>query len=311
MKGKQGKSSWLYFNTEADSDSIGVGTNVCFRADDIISMGPTGDGILTIYYKPVHSRGSLGRGGEVHTDKVDINLATNHTHFALMEILTRHINNTRPTFTGWIDVADDHTIIVGGGAGSRTLASGLTTPIGAASKISDLIATCGSVTVGVTSTAQHDNELPDIGTGNQAPTVVSAGALGANRHFTNALTGDTTFTFPDPAATAKGTTITMIYIAAIGNGNTHTFNVHGNDTTFALGSTVRVMPHDGTRVAVVDHAVSGDATFTITGLTNGDGGIGTTLRATNATGAQNGWIIDLVATGQGACSAASAGTRFV
>jgi len=310
MKGKQGKSAWLYFNTEADNDNIGTSSNVCFRADDIVSMGPTGDGVLTIYYKPIINQDASDPAGEIFTDRVDINLATNHTHFALMEVLTHHMNNTRPTFGGFVDVVDDHSVIVGGGAGSRTFASGLTTPIGVASKISNLIASCGSLTLGVKS-AQPYRYLPDVGTGNGTPQIVSAGALASDRFYTNALTGDATFSFPDPAATPKGTTIVMVYLDNIGSGNTHTFNVHSNDTTFAIGSTVRVMPHDATRIAVVDFAAAGDATFTITGLNNGDGGIGTYLRAVNATGAQNGWIIDLVVTGQGACSAASAGTRFV
>ena len=114
MKGKQGKSAWLYFNTEANSDNIGVATNVCFRADDIISMGPTGDGVLTIYYKPLVNQGNAtDPAGEILTDRVDINLTTNNTHFAVMELLIHNINNTRPTFDGWIDVADDHTIIEG------------------------------------------------------------------------------------------------------------------------------------------------------------------------------------------------------
>jgi hypothetical protein len=273
-------------------------------------MGPTGDSVLTIYYKPPLNQDATDPYGEILTDRVDINLTTANTHFAVMELLIHNINNTRPTFDGFIDVVDDHTIIVGGGAGSRTLASGLTTPIGVASKISDLIATAGSITLGSQS-SQPYRYLPDIGTGNGTPAIVSAGALANDRFYTNAVTGDATFTFPDPAASPKGSTITMLYIAAIGNGNTHTFNVHANDTTFAVGSTVRVMPHDATRVAVVDVAVAGDATFTHTGLTNGDGGIGSYWRATNATGAQNGWVIDFHAVGQGACSAASAGTRFV
>jgi hypothetical protein len=297
MKGKQGKSAWLYFNTEADSDNIGLTSNVCFRADDIVSMGPTGDGILTIYYLPVRARATSVKGGEVHTDKVDINLATNHTHFALMEILTHHMNNTRPTFTGWIDVADDHTQIVGGGAGSRTFASGLTTPIGVASKISDLIATCGTITIGDSGTGTHDNELPDIGTNNGTLAIVSAGALTPGRHYTNALTATSAFTMPDPAAGSKGDVITMIYIDNIGNTNEHTFTVHGNDTTFAIGSTIR----SESRAAggYVDIAQAGDNIITITGATNGDGGKGTTLRWVNATGAQNGWIVDAVMVNQG------------
>ena len=303
MKGKQGKSAWLYFNTQDDNDNIGTTSNVCFRADDIVSMGPTADGVLTIYYKPIINQDASDAAGEILTDRVDINLTTDHTHFALMEVLTHHMNNTRPSFGGFVDVVDDHTIIVGGGAGSRTFASGLTTPIGVASKISDLIASCGTLTLG-TESAQAYRYLPDIGTHGGTPQIAAAGALAVDRFYTNALTATTAFTMPDPAATPKGSVITMVYIGNIGNTNEHTFTVHSNDTTFAIGSTLRAPAH-AARAGRVDVAVAADNIITITGATNGDGGVGTTLRFVNSTGAQNGWMVDAVIENQGNGSTAS------
>ena len=304
MKGKQGKSAWLYFNTEANSDNIGVATNVCFRADDIISMGPTGDSVLTIYYKPPLNQGNAtDPSGEILTDRVDINLTTANTHFAVMELLIHNINNTRPTFDGFIDVVDDHTIIVGGGAASRTVDSGLTTPAGVASKISDLIATAGSITLGSES-SQPYRYLPDLGTHGSSPAILSAGALANDRFYTNALTATSAFTMPDPAASPKGSTIMVLYIGNIANTAEHTYQVHANDTTFAIGSTLRAPAH-AARAGKVDVAVAADNIITITGATNGDGGIGTTLRFVNSTGAQNGWMVDAVIENQGNGSTAS------
>ena len=310
MEKNSGKYVWLYFNNEADNDNIGTSSNVCFRADDIVSMGPTSDTVLTIFFKSLRNQNTTS-AQEILTDKVQLTLTTANTHFAVMEILSKHINNSRPNFGGFIDVVDDHTQIVGGGAASRTLATGLTTPLGTATKLDPKIASCAGITLVGANLIAPQVELPDLGIGLGAPTVVSAGAMAINRHFTNAVTGDATFTFPDPAATPKGSVITMVYIAAIGNGNAHTFNVHANDTTFALGSMVRVQPHDATRIALVDVAVAGDASMTHTGLTNGDGGIGSFWRAVNTTGLRDGWAIDFEAKGQGACTAASAATRFV
>jgi len=71
-----------------------------------------------------------------------------------------------------------------------------------------------------------------------------------------------------------------------------------------------VQPHDATRIAVVDISVADDDEVKITGLNNGDGGIGTVLRFVNTTGETNGWAVEAIVLGQGACSAASATTVF-
>ena len=170
------KEVWLYFNTEADNDNIGVSSNVCFRAQDIVSMGPTGDSELTIFYKSIRNQNTASVD-EILMDKVAITLTTANTHFALMEVLVKHINNTRPTFGGFIDVIDDHTVIVGGAAASRTLATGLTTPLGLASKLDNGISACGAIVVAAANAAVTNYKFPDIGTGGAAPTVLSgAGA---------------------------------------------------------------------------------------------------------------------------------------
>ena len=47
----------------------------------------------------------------------------------------------------------------------------------------------------------------------------------------------------------------------------------------------------GSRSGKVDVAVADDEEIIITGATNGDGGIGTTLQFVNKTGTTNGWSV--------------------
>lgn len=303
---KKGKTSWLYFNTETDNDNIGVSSNVCFRADDIVSMGPTTDNELTIYFKSLRNRsGNSGSNNvdEVTTDLVTIRLVTNHTHFALMEVLCMHMNNTRPTFGGFVDVIDDHTVIVGGAAGSRTLATGLTKPDGVASKISPLILECRTIVLDTANSGGFSPAMPDVATFNSAPAPVSVGALTIGRHFTNALTATSAFSIPSAAGCAKGSIITMIYIDEIANAAEHTYTTT-TDTAFALGSMVRSSPSTA-RIGKVDVAAANDNVLTITGATNGDAGINSTLTFVNMTGATNGWAVDANLTYQGNGSAVS------
>ena len=95
----------------------------------------------------------------------------------------------------------------------------------------------------------------------------------------------------------------------IGNGALHTYTCT-TDTQFALGSRIFVVGQDATRIPVIDTSVADDDRVSITGLTNGDGGIGTTLKFVNKTGTTNGWSVYAEVLGQGAMSAASATTVF-
>jgi len=298
---KKGKTSWLYFNTETDNDNIGISSNVCFRADDIISMGPTGDTDLTIYFKSLRNRSgnssAANNGDEVTTDVVTIRLVTANTHFALMEVLCQHMNNTRPTFGGFVDVVDDHTVIVGGAAGSRTLATGLTKPNGVASKISPLILECRTIVLDSANSGGISPAMPDVATFNSAPAAASAGALAVGRHYTNALTATSAFTIPSAAGCAKGSIITVIYIDEIANTAEHTYTTT-TDTAFAPGSMVRSSPNP-VRIGKVDVAAANDNILTIVGETDGDAGINSTLTFVNMTGATNGWAVDANLTFQG------------
>ena len=110
-------------------------------------------------------------------------------------------------------------------------------------------------------------------------------------------------TIPSAATGNIGDFIVVYYNTAIGNGNAHTYTTTV-DTAYTLGSTaVRI---GGANASVGDLSVAADNVLTITGHTNGDGGVGTIVRFTNVTGAAQGWAVEAVTTNQG--TGAQAGT---
>ena len=106
------KNVWLYFNTEADDDSISATSNGCYNAKDLIAMFPSSDTELTLHFN------NMINFGNKEADSVRLTLATANTHNAVITKLVQNINNTRPNFNGFITVGDDLTTIVGGAAGS-------------------------------------------------------------------------------------------------------------------------------------------------------------------------------------------------
>ena len=109
------KNVWLYFNTEADDDSVGVSTNACYNAKNLVAMFPSSDTELTLHFQ------NMVNFGTKEPDAVRLTLATANTHNAVITKLVQNINNTRPNFNGFITVGDDLTTIVGGAAGSAAL----------------------------------------------------------------------------------------------------------------------------------------------------------------------------------------------
>ena len=108
------KNAWLYFNTQADDDNVGASTNACFPAKNLVGMSPSGDSELTLQFKSMKNINSAA------TDTVALTLATANSQLDIMKTVSRAMNNTRPSFGGFVTVADDHTTIVGGAAGTAT-----------------------------------------------------------------------------------------------------------------------------------------------------------------------------------------------
>ena len=137
---------------------------------------------------------------------------------------------------------------------------------------------------------------------NVAPTDISATALSVNTYY-KSIAAATAMTIPSAAAGAIGDFISIYYSVAIGNGNAHSYTTT-TDTAYTLGSTaVRI---GGAVASVGDLSVAADNVLTITGHTNGDGGLGTTVRFVNVTGAAQGWAVEAITTNQG--TGAQAGT---
>ena len=153
------KDVYLYFNNEADNDNIATSTNGCFPAKNLVNMAPTGDLLLSLYFKSMINTHTNGTSEEVVHDVVTLNLTTANTHLAAMTAIVQAINNTRPNFGGFIDVADDHTVIVGGAAGSRTVATGLTPGAGATVLARAGIASCATIVTKAANTGLHNTAL--------------------------------------------------------------------------------------------------------------------------------------------------------
>lgn len=114
-------------------------------------------------------------------------------------------------------------------------------------------------------------------------------------------------TLPTQAASSKGDFIKIILVGAVGNGTALKIGTSGE--FFAAGSTVTV-PNgsDAARIAVIDVADGTDDDFlNITGATNGDGGIGSTVELLYNGSA---WEAKAVILGQGTGAVASATTTF-
>ncbi len=146
------KNVWLYFNTEVNDDNVSATSNCCFPAKNLVGMTPTGNSVTTLQFK------SMKNVTAAATDTVALNLGTANTHLDVMKTITRAINNTRPTFDGFVTVADDLTTIVGGAAGTATTEY-------LSGQEAGKIATCGAIDVAVASNSAVVATSDGAGTG--------------------------------------------------------------------------------------------------------------------------------------------------
>ena len=178
------KDVYLYFNNEADNDNIATTTNGCFPAKNLVNMAPTGDSLLSLYFKSMMNSHTNGTSEEVVHDVVTLTLKTANTHLAAMTKIVQAINNQRPNFGGFVDVCDDHTVIVGGAALSRTAATGITFPTASTLEGAGISA-CATIATKPVNTGLHTNAVTAtadglttgvIPAGTRHATVTSAGA---------------------------------------------------------------------------------------------------------------------------------------
>ena len=284
----------LFFRTQADeANNDGIDDSVCLPAANLVSISPTANNTVAMYFKSVKSNDPLAAYDSVVLDTVVGDA------FEVAERLISYVNSG-PNTDGFIVIADDMTTT---DSATAALADLTVSPTYAHPSITGV----NAINVSQDVLTKHDYSFGlHYGV---APTAIAAGALTVNTHYTNNETTAKAYTIPSAAATRAGDWISILYTADIGNGNAHTYTTT-TDTTFALGSHIVVPGEDATRVTVVDTAVAADNVLTITGLTNGDGGKGTRIMLRNMTGEVNGWGVEAIVLGQGAMSAASADTAF-
>ena len=290
------KNKMLFFRTQADeADVDGIDDQLCISADRFVSMSPGSTTTLGLYFRSVKNN-DLTHNDQIPYDTVTLTV----TQGDIQEVMDALVQlfNSGPHSDGFLVIADDCT--------DTDSATAALAGLNHSSYAHPSITGVASILV---ADEKYRTDMPSIGTAGVAPSAISAGALAPNTHYTNAETAAKAYTIPQAGAGRAGDWITVTYIANIGNGNLHSYT-QTTDANFAPGSMIRVQPQDATRIAVVDVSTTNDDILKITGLTNGDGGIGTTIKFVNKTGAALGWSVDAVVLGQGACTAASATTVF-
>ena len=136
----------------------------------------------------------------------------------------------------------------------------------------------------------------DYGTAGAARTPLTSTELSVNTHYSGETATALAMTIPSAADGNIGDWITVFYTTDINDSTIHSYTTT-TDTAFALGSTI--LRADGAVASAADVSVAADNVLTIDADTNGDGGIGTTLKFVNMTGALNGWAVECVVRGRG------------
>ena len=275
---------WLYFRTVTDEDNEdGTDDVLCVPASSMVAIAPTSDTTITMTFKSVANshRGNL-RDEQFSHDTAVLTVNQGKTFEAMAGII-QAINSSGRNDDGFIVIADDCTVAYGGAAGSLST-----------SYIHPDITACGAITV---QSATKNSGMPDPihWGGTVAMTNISATELSVNTRYQSVATA-TAMTLPAAADGNPGDWITVYYNVAIGAGNAHTYTTT-TDTLYNLGSTLTRI--GGGVASTSDIAVAADNVITITGHANGDGGVGTTVKFLNVTGALNGWAAEVVTTNQG------------
>ena len=138
---------YLYFRTVADeaNDGVtGVATNnpssYCFAAEDLMSMQPTSDTILTLFFKPSRAQSALSGYTNVLRDSVNLNITQGDTFEVMAKIADAIASPARGHSDGFIVIADDVTT-------TDSATSALNDLTVAANYIHSSITSCGTITV--------------------------------------------------------------------------------------------------------------------------------------------------------------------
>ena len=97
------KNVWLYFNSSNDDSTIALGNdrvNGMWPAKNLISVQPYGNEYISFVFKSM-----MNDSAALH-DQLLLTTKGENQAFDIIKNLTRNINNTSPTFDGFINVAD-------------------------------------------------------------------------------------------------------------------------------------------------------------------------------------------------------------
>ena len=286
----------LFFRTQADeADVDGIDDQLCIPASRLVSMSPASTTTLDLLFRSVKNN-DLSHNEQQTYDKVTLTV----TQGDLQEVMDALVQlfNKGPHSNGFIVVADDC-------ATTDSATSALANLAIPTAYAHPSISGIASITV---ADKLFRTQLPSIGTGNAALTAISATTLSVNTAYKGSVATALAMVIPSAAAGKAGDWITVLYTTAINNGAAHTYS-GVTDVNYTPGSMIvtRAGADDsnGTRVATTDESTTNDDVITITGLTDGDGGIGTTLKFVNMTGTTSGWSAYVVVEGQGDNDAAA------
>lgn len=120
----------------------------------------------------------------------------------------------------------------------------------------------------------------------------------AKNTFYKSISSTLSMTLPQASSCDIGDFITIIYSNVLSGGNAHTYNIHSSDIGFSIGSTATRV--GGASASKLDLSEDTDNTLIITGHTNGDGGLGTTVKFVVIDNTStNGWTVEAITYNQG------------
>jgi len=287
----------LFFRSQADEANVdGVDDQLCVPASRLVSMSPSSVTTIDMLFHSVKNN-ILMHNDQLTYDKVTLTVTQGDVQ-EVLDTLVQKIN-AHPHSNGFLVIADDCATT----DSATTALANVTIPtVYAHPSISGISA------ITVEDKLYTRAFLPSMGMGGAAMTAISATTLTVNKAYKGSVATNLAMVIPAAGAGKAGDWITVLYNGVINDGQVHTYS-GVTDTNYALGSLIRVEAGaddaDSTRPAVVDLAVASDDVITLTGLTDGDGGIGTMLKFVNTSGTTNGWAVEVVVKGQGKQNAAS------
>lgn len=281
---------FLYFSLATDEANIHT-TTAAFPADNLVSIAPTANNTVEMKFKSMEDNAHLGA-----YDSVVLNTVIGDAFEVARELV--RIINSNPHSDGFITIADD---VVTQDPGDATLSAIYAHPS---------ITSVNAINIDITAADSINDQVPVLHAGVVPTAQPSTGAtLAVNSHYNMSTGTAMAYRIPSAAAGRAGDWISVLYTARINNGVAHTYTTT-TDTEYRIGSIIRVTPGSSARTGFVDVSVSSDNVLTITGLDDGDGGIGTRLMFRNMTGEVNGWAVECVVEGEDDNNAATADTLF-